>query len=105
MYGYQQGQVGFKVFDALTPDHVWLSWEELHSSNYVLAHNLEKSWVPVLYEGPYDEEAIRRLVDGKSTLGNGIREGIVIKPFKERHVRGLGRAVLKLISNTYLEKS
>lgn len=62
-------------------------------------------WVPILYEGPYDVEKIRALVDGKSTLGSGIREGIVIKPVKERHVRGLGRAVLKLVSNQYLERN
>lgn len=112
-YGYLQGQVGFKVFDVLTPEHEWLSWEKLTeqtccigcSANIISEEIKFRNWVPVLYEGPYDPEEIKKHVDGKSTLGSGIREGIVIKPFKERHVRGLGRAVLKLISNQYLERS
>ena len=33
-----------------------------------------------------------------------IREGVVITPLIERHVRGLGRLQLKLVSNAYLEK-
>lgn len=98
MYGYKQGEVGFRVFDVLTPEHTWIGWD----ADPLWAVSL---WVPILYEGPYDVEKIRALVDGKSALGSGIREGIVIKPVKERHVRGLGRAVLKLVSNQYLERN
>ena len=48
----------------------------------------------------------RTLVDGPTTVpgAKGIREGIVIRPLKERHVRGLGRLILKVVSNAYLEK-
>jgi hypothetical protein len=67
--------------------------------------SLKEHWVPVLYTGPYKDLSLS-LVDGQTTVpgAKGIREGIVIRPIKERHVRGLGRLVLKLVSNAYLEK-
>ena len=34
-----------------------------------------------------------------------MREGIVIKPIKERKHWKLGRVMLKMVSNAYLEKS
>lgn len=47
----------------------------------------------------------RVLVDGKSAVDNKtMREGFVIRPVKERHVRGLGRLILKVVSNKFLEK-
>lgn len=112
MYGYAPGEVRFKVFDILKPDHVWLDADVMSGpsdlSPYDLAaYDALDHWVPILYRGPYDEEAIRKLVDGKTTLGksSGIREGIVVKPLTERHVKGLGRAILKLVSNDYLERN
>lgn len=63
---------------------------------------------PVLYAGPYDLAKIKSLVDGKTTVdgaGNkGIREGVVIRPLHERHTVGLGRTLLKIVSNVFLEK-
>lgn len=44
-------------------------------------------------------------VDGKSAVdGKTLREGFVIRPVKERHVRGLGRLILKVVSNQFLER-
>jgi hypothetical protein len=44
-------------------------------------------------------------VDGKSAVdGKTMREGFVIRPVKERHVRGLRRLILKVVSNSFLEK-
>jgi hypothetical protein len=65
---------------------------------------LKEHWVPTLYEGPY-KDIPWGLVDGKSVVdGKTMREGIVIRPLKERHVRGLGRLILKVVSNPFLEK-
>jgi tRNA-binding EMAP/Myf-like protein len=63
-------------------------------------------FIPVLYEGPYDEVKIKALVEGPSTVpgANHIREGIVITSATERSVRGVGRAQLKLKSLKFLEK-
>ena len=68
--------------------------------------SLKEHWVPQLYKGPFDWEIISKLVDGQTAVpgAKGIREGIVIRPLKNRHVRGLGRLILKCVSNSYLEK-
>lgn len=111
MYGYKQGEVGFKVFDILTPEYTWISKKELFYNNCCSQCSkwsnfleLEQHWVPLLYEGLYDSEKIKSLVDGKSQLGGGMKEGIVITSFEEKTSRGLGRKILKLISNEYLSK-
>jgi len=59
----------------------------------------------VLYVGPF-KDIPWELADGKTTVpgAKGIREGFVIRPVKERHVRGLGRLILKVVSNSFLEK-
>lgn len=98
-YGVPQGKVSFYPFDILTPEHEWIDW-------YKLPDIRPDWWVPVLYQGPFDEVKIKELVVGKSTLDNKtIREGVVVKPVKEKHVRGLGRLVLKIISLEYLSNS
>lgn len=60
--------------------------------------------VPELYRGEFDEAQIKAL-----TLGNSrycpqqkVREGVVVKPMIEEHCY-MGRKVLKLISEKYLE--
>lgn len=62
---------------------------------------------PVLYTGPFDPNAIKALADGKTTVAGAtnIREGVVIRTLAERHAHGLGRVLLKLVSNAFLEKS
>lgn len=99
-YGSKEPQLF--TFDIRTPEGTWVS---LDADKYLFAGPKVK-WVPVLYTGPFNWEAIRLLVDGQTTVpgAKGIREGIVIRPFKERHVRGLGRLILKIVSNAYLEK-
>jgi RNA ligase (TIGR02306 family) len=62
--------------------------------------------VPVLYRGPYFIEVIRKYVSGPSVIfgANHIREGIVIKPVKERYSNRLhDRLILKFVSMDYLE--
>jgi hypothetical protein len=66
--------------------------------------SLKEHWVPVLYRGPY-KDIPWELADGKSAVdGKTMREGFVIRPVKERHVRGLGRLILKVVSKEFLEK-
>ncbi len=62
--------------------------------------------VPLMFVGPYDKATIQASIDGPSTVpgANHVREGIVIKPLHERHAHGLGRVILKLVSNAFLEK-
>lgn len=68
--------------------------------------SLRERMVPLLYYGPFDKEKIMKLADGPSWVfgAKHIREGFVIKSAEEKHVRGLGRLQVKVVSNTFLEK-
>lgn len=61
--------------------------------------------VPILYSGPFSFAIAEKLAEGKSTMPNTdhIREGCVIKPLIERTHPRLGRVILKLVGNGYLE--
>jgi RNA ligase (TIGR02306 family) len=87
-YGSKEPQLF--AFDIRTPEGTWLSREDIDQWP-------ARWWVPILYTGPFDWEVIKTFVDGQTTVpgAKGIREGIVIRPVKERHVRGLGRLILK----------
>lgn len=93
-YGCRDQETKFFAFDAYTPDERW----EFPFGAVDL--------VPALYGGPYSDEKVKSFVDGKSNVeGAGhIREGCVVRPMIERHVTGLGRLHLKLVSNQFLEK-
>jgi len=58
------------------------------------------------YRGYFDENLIKSLAEGKSTVKGTahIREGCVIRPETERQVHNLGRLQLKIVSNQFLEK-
>ena len=60
---------------------------------------------PDLYDGPFSLDKIRELSKGKTVIGEGethIREGVVVKPLKERHDPKVGRVILKYVSDDYL---
>jgi hypothetical protein len=101
-YGSKEPQ--FFPFDIRKPDGNWLDPTDERYMDIVVS--LIGRSVPVLYQGPFDLEKIKSLVDGPSKVkgATNIREGIVIKSVPERHVRGVGRAQLKIVSNKFLEK-
>jgi len=74
-----------------------------HSDFIRLSTKHEFRRVPILAENIDVQEAFVH-VDGKTTLDEHIREGIVIKPMKEKFDRKLGRVVLKIVSKQYLLK-
>jgi hypothetical protein len=56
--------------------------------------------VPVLYRGPYSDRVVEDLIAGPSTVEGATnrREGVVIKPVKERFSERLcGRLILKAV--------
>ena len=63
--------------------------------------------VPVLHNGPFDEEVARKLAEENSSISGAQhhREGVVIKPVVERREDGVGRVILKIVGNRYLSKS
>lgn len=100
-YEYGSKSVQFFVFDVYTPEGKWVEF-----GDYDTLAITPKIQVPILYWGPYNLEKIKSLVDGPSTVpgAKNIREGVVVKSIIERHLHGVGRAQLKIVSNTFLEK-
>jgi hypothetical protein len=99
-YGTADGQVNFFVFDIRTPNG---AYESPHTSSF---YGLPiDNVVPLVAHGAYAPDLVKE-ADGPSFVpgANHIREGVVIRPFNERHVRGLGRLMLKVVSNAFLEK-
>lgn len=102
-YGAAPGEVFFAAFDLLR-DGAWVDHDEARA----LGRDLP--WAPVLYRGPWDREVLFALAEGKSQAAGArgadqIREGIVVKPIRERTSLEIGRVQLKIVSNAYLEKS
>lgn len=62
--------------------------------------------VPIIFIGPFHKDQIYTLRDGPSKLApvQKVREGVVVKPLKER-TSHMGRVVLKYISDEYLLKN
>ena len=97
---YDRDFVDFAAFDLFMPNGQYLSWEPFQA----LMDHFQIPRVPHLYSGPYKEATIRQLADGQSRLADHIREGCVIRPLVERCGGNVGRHVLKLVSNAYLER-
>ena len=67
----------------------------------------ETRWVPVLYRGRFNIAEARLNAEGKTTIpgADHIREGIVIQPVPDRFHPRYGRIKLKIVGNSYMEKS
>jgi hypothetical protein len=98
--GFNYGKKGhqFWLFDIRTAEGRWLDYED---PLYFTAFAAKIESVPLLYKGEYSESIVKQLIDGKSIVGDHIREGIVIKLAKERLGR---RAQFKIVSNDFLQK-
>jgi len=74
-----------------------------HDEMVYLCQTYGVQMVPVLYRGPFSLEAIKNVSDGPTTIGDGnIREGVVVRPVKERRHPRVGRLVMKYVGATYL---
>ncbi len=102
-YGCKNGEHKLIVFD--------LKLQTEESSKFVdpktfretaLAAGFEVT--PELYNGPFNKELVKELTKGDSVLcpQQKVREGVVIKPQTET-ICSMGRKVLKMISEKYLE--
>lgn len=92
------GASGFRAFDLLA-DGKYLDPEEFAA----LCVRFGVPAVPVLYRGPYALETIKALSEGTTTLGaDHIREGVVVRPVRERTDPKVGRVCLKYIGDPYL---
>jgi RNA ligase (TIGR02306 family) len=99
-YGAKSGEIFFRAFDVLR-NGVWREWDDWTQGR------IDFDMVPVVYRGPFDFDKLVALSDGPSLVptADHCREGIVVRPVPERIDPHQGRVHLKLVSNTYLEKS
>ena len=92
------GTLGFRAFDLLV-DGKFLD----SAAFFETCAAFGVPSVPVLYQGPYALETIKALSEGPTTLAGGhIREGVVVKPARERTDPKVGRVCLKYIGDPYL---
>lgn len=98
-YGTKPGYPNVLIFDALNAK----TKSYLDVDNFLELMNQHKlATAPILYRGPWSED-LRHLADGKSTLDpSHIREGIVVRPVKERFSEEIGRVILKLHGEAFL---
>jgi RNA ligase (TIGR02306 family) len=98
-YGFKDNNIALAFFDIMYKG-VWLDVPAVKS----ILEELDLPMVPVLYQGQWKEEFIS-MSDGQTTIPNTnhIREGIVIKPIKERVDPSIGRVILKIVGMDYLE--
>jgi len=100
-YERRPGKLFFRAFDVMD------GTEYLGADAFLASVPLESQRVPSFGIMPFDFEVLSKLAEGQSTVpgANNIREGIVIKPVEERRHYALGRVMVKMVSNAYLEKS
>ena len=97
-YDHEQGKVSLRFFDIFDiKNGKWLDWDDMES----IVKALGWETVPVLYKGAWDPTMVS-MAEGSSVIGNNMREGIVVRPVKERFDQYCGRPVLKYVSEQYL---
>ena len=101
-YGSKPGEVFLRFFDVFDPAASrWFDRDE----RLALCSGLGLPTVPDLHVGPWDP-ALLTLAEGQSTLAaaDHVREGIVIKPVRERFDDRIGRVILKCHGESYLTR-
>ncbi|HPW22295.1 MAG TPA: RNA ligase (ATP) [Vicinamibacterales bacterium] len=96
----QYGQVGlaFMAFDLLL-DGKYCNHQQFAN----LCERFDVPVVPLMDLGPFSMDAVRACAGGSTAIGGDhIREGVVVRPTKERTDPKVGRVVLKYISDDYL---
>jgi RNA ligase (TIGR02306 family) len=102
---YGLTDTSYAVFDIYVgAPHVgrWLNRDELARC----AAEMEIQIVPSLYRGPFSREKLYEYTTGKTTIAGAshIREGIVVRPIRERRDNMIGRVILKSVSGDYLTR-
>jgi RNA ligase (TIGR02306 family) len=104
---YGQGTKAFRAFD-IAIDGRYMDCD--NKSAILQKHNIPQ--VPFIYRGPFSMEKMDELVDGPTMVCESGdikqpfkgREGIVIRPAKERYDENIGRVILKCVSVDYHER-
>jgi RNA ligase (TIGR02306 family) len=103
-YGLK-GVLGYRAFDLLI-DGKYMDWPDFRE----LCALFGVETVPAVATIPFELEVVKSLSEGKTLLMDQeahIREGLVVRPIRERTNPKTGRVILKYVSDSYLfgEKS
>lgn len=100
-YGMTNGNVGIVLFDIMR-EGKWVNYEE--AFNIAEAEGLP--WVPEVSRELFQFDTLLTLAEGKTLMPGAthVREGVVVKPLRERWSPKCGRVNLKIVSNSYLER-
>lgn len=114
LYGEVYGQVQdlkygvtgvrFAAFDVLSPAGIWFDPPLARE----LVTHWRVPWVPVIVKAaPFHLETMLRMAEGPSLVpgADHVREGIVVRPVIERTHPEVGRVMLKVAGNGYLERA
>ena len=102
-YGVNSGDASFRAF-AIKVGREYVSRDIFES----ICNYNQIDFAPVLYRGPFNKEVLAQYTDGKETISGKelhIREGVIITPVIERYDDNIGRAILKSVSDAYLNQS
>ena len=97
---YDRDTIEFKVFDVYVGDKeqgAFLDYDQLLEATGGIFDT-----VPELYRGPFSHRTMLEYTQGRSTLANHGREGIVIRPQNERGHPTLDRTIAKSLSEKHL---
>lgn len=100
--GFDYGTAGggeFIVFDVW--DRVMNRFLD-YDDAYQVCEAMGLEMVPVLYRGPYDANLIAQMAEGQSTIGEHIKEGVIVRPERETFSPNVGRLILKIKGQDYL---
>ncbi len=97
-YGAKNNELFLAIFDVFT-DNKYLDYDEFVS----FAKSIDIPTAPLVYRGPWNPDLVN-LAEGNSLWpgASNIREGIVIRPVKERYDPEIKRVILKVVSQQYL---
>lgn len=97
-YTYGEKGVAFRAFDLMI-DGQFLDYPDF--VDLCEKHGVEMT--PLVYRGPFSLSILKRVSEGDSLVGGAHgREGVVVKPVRERQDVKIGRVVLKYIGDAYL---
>ena len=97
---YEHLESYFYMFSIWNEHNMCLSWEE----TMLWSEELKLPLPPVLYDGIWDEEKIKQLFTGKSSLGE-TSEGYVVRIADEFHYDDFGASVAKFVRQNHVQTS
>jgi len=102
-YGAADNQLLFRAFDILMPANPIPRW--MDADDFITTCNkYGMPRVPLLTKMPYNFEDLIKMAEGNTTFpATHVREGVVVKPEKDRWSEFVGRVCFKIINPKYLE--